>query len=62
MQKDVFLYADILFGMQMVDRMHRNGQLEQLALYARQLIMERYHQQKRSIALITEGHDMGTGL
>ena len=39
---EIFLYADILFGQQMVDRMHRNGQVEELAAYTRQLIMERF--------------------
>ena len=47
-----FLYGDIYFGMQMVDRMHRNGQWALLAQYTRQLVMERYHQAKRSLTLI----------
>ena len=44
-RSEVFLYADLLFGLQMVDRMHRHGQVEQLANYTRQLIMERFASQ-----------------
>ena len=46
------LYGDIFFGMQMVDRLQSNKQWTQLATYARELIVERYYRQKRSLTLI----------
>ena len=50
--RDVFMQADLFYGLQMVDRMERNGQVAELAHYARQVIAERYYQQQRSMELL----------
>ena len=47
------LHADIFFSLQMVDRMQRNNQLDLLATYAREMIIERFHVQNRSAHLLS---------
>jgi hypothetical protein len=37
------LYADVFFGLQMIDRMERNHQLGALATYAREMVVERFY-------------------
>ena len=56
-EKDRFLHADIFFSLQLIDRMQRNGQIALLGHYARELVIERFHQQKRSLALIVPAGD-----
>ena len=51
-KKSQFLSADIFFGLNHIDRLERNGQIQYLAKYARELVLERYHLQKRSLRRI----------
>ena len=50
--RETMLEGDVFFALQMVDRMQRHGQLELLAQYARQMVLERFHQQKRNLDLL----------
>ena len=51
-ERGLFFQADLFYGLQMVDRMERNGQISQLGQYAREVLAERFYQQNRSMALL----------